>query len=76
MRLRMARHTHNREALRYYLNNSLQGELTKLLQGGFEREKRLWENVTAEVPFEIQTFVNNSRHLYAIYCMPRKALTV
>lgn len=72
-------HTHNREALRYYLNNSLQTELTKLLQGGFEREKReqhKQQQLLETVPFEVQTFVNNGRHLYCIYCMPRKAMTI
>lgn len=74
-------HTHNREALRYYLNNSLQNELAKFLQGGFEREKRERggqhsQVALADVPFEISMFVANSRHLYAIYCMPRKAMAM
>lgn len=73
-------HTYNRETLRYYLNQSLQYELQKLLQGGFDRMQKKERQMQGDVglnnvlPFEIQTFVCNARHAYSIYCMPRKTV--
>ena len=80
-------HTHNREALRYYLNHILRHELCKMLQGGFDRQnassvlpevqdtKIAKSMQMAEVPFEVASFVNNSRHMYAVYCAPRYPCT-
>lgn len=82
-------HTHNREALRYYLNHVLRHELTRMLQGGFDRSNlgtnvykpftkddfpalMDTENSLDAIPFEVESFVNNSRHMYAVYCTPRK----
>ena len=71
-------HTHNREGLRHYLNNTLKQEISKFLQGGFDvqRYKASTHYTTSteknEMPFEVKCFVNNSRHLYALYCLPRK----
>lgn len=64
-------HTHNREGLRYFLNNVLSEELKKLLQGGFDLHRKMQIDTPTEVPYEIVTFVNNSRHMYAVHCMPR-----
>lgn len=73
-------HTYNREALRSYLNGTLKQEMAKFLQGGFDVQhyKSSTHYGTAtestDVPFEVKCFVNNSRHLYALYCLPRKPL--
>ena len=58
----------------------------KMLQGGLiARTQVLCSQVqdtkiaksmqTAEVPFEVASFVNNSRHMYAVYCAPRYPCT-
>lgn len=67
-------HTHNREGLRVFLNNVLNKELRNLLQGGFDRNKGNLMQACTPTPnlaHEIFMFVNNSRHMYALHCMPK-----
>jgi hypothetical protein len=58
--------THNRDALRYYINDVLRPILSKLLTGGMLDGSNEDRNA-----FDVVEFVQHARHLYSLYCLPR-----
>lgn len=64
-------HSYNREQLRHFINVILQSEIRRMLQGGFDRLQSYTQPTESDVPFQIESFVSNARHLYVIHCLPK-----
>ena len=62
--------THDRDKMRYYINDVLREELFNLLKGASTHG-----SVDERDLFELSTFVRKGRHFYAIYCMPTPLMT-
>jgi hypothetical protein len=58
--------THNREAMRYYINDVLRPSLARFLTGNLLHDSNEELHM-----FDVTTFVRQARHNYSIYCLPK-----
>jgi hypothetical protein len=63
--------THNREAIRYYVNDVMRPALSNLLTGAI-----INGSTEDKSSFDVSTFVRQGRLSYALYCLPRHVACV
>ena len=63
--------THNREAMRYYVNEVLRISLADLITGVITNSSNQERSM-----FDLATFVRNGRHYYSLYCIPQQVPSI